>query len=174
MNNLSLLGSKYLHALLYIVADQPSNKNLSPSVPLVGTDSYKRLLIWLGAMNVDITRVRFYNQTDGPFDNPISKATLNKAVELGQIKVIALGNKAAQYLNKAGVDEYFVLPHPSSRNRLLNDTILVKEKLGACKNYIYGQIKKESTETVCPVISTSEQSNSQRQTVFSQTDKEGS
>ncbi len=136
-NSLLLMGSKYLHALIYFVADQPSNKNLSPSVPLVGTDSYKTLLEWIGEMSIDITRVRFYNQTDGPFDNAYSKATLNQAVKLEQIKVIALGQKAAGYLNKVGIEEYFVLPHPSGRNRLLNDKELVANKLGACKRYIY-------------------------------------
>jgi hypothetical protein len=158
-NSLLLLGNKYLHPLVYFVADQPSNKNLSPSVPMVGTDSYRRLLVWCGAMDIDVTRVRFYNQADDPFNNPLTRMTINKAVELGQIKVIALGQKAADYLAKVGVDEYFVLPHPSSRNRLLNDVLYVKEKLGACRSYIYGQTKKEDLETESAATITPEQSS---------------
>ncbi len=137
MSNLSLLGTKYLHGLVYFVADAPTEKNLSPTVPLVGTDSYKTLLKWLGEMNVDITRVRLYNQCDGPFNSPLSQMTLNKAVELQQIKVIALGKKAASYLAKVGINEFFLLPHPSGLNRLLNDEKYVNLKLGACKAYIY-------------------------------------
>ncbi len=136
-NSLLLMGSKYLHSLIYFVADQPSNKNLSPSVPLVGTDSYKTLLKWLGEMDIDITRVRFYNQADGPFDNAMSRATLNQAIKLGQIRVVALGQKASQYLGKVGVEEYFVLPHPSGKNRLLNDKDYINNKLGSCRTYIY-------------------------------------
>lgn len=137
MNSLLLLGTKYLHGLVYFVADQPTKDNVSPVVPLVGTESYRTLLRWCGEMDVDITRVRMYNQVDGPFDHTISRATLNKAIELGQIKVIALGQKAASYLVKVGVNEFFILPHPSGRNRLLNDKEFVKEKLGACRKYIY-------------------------------------
>ncbi len=137
MSSLLSMNSKYLHALIYIVADQPSNKNLSPSVPLVGTDSYKTLLRWLGDMDVDVSRIRFYNQNDGPFDNGMSRSTLNQAVKLGQIKVLALGQKAAGYLNKVGVEEYFVLPHSSGKNRILNDKQYLENKLGACRKYIY-------------------------------------
>lgn len=150
MSNLMLLGNKHLHSLLYIVADQPSNKNLSPSVPLVGTSSYKNLLNWFANMDVDITRVRFYNQADGPFDNQLSLLTLNKAIELEQIKVIALGQRAAKYLDKAGVEEYYILPHPSPRNRQLNDPEFIKGKLAACQTYIYQGIiyEKESKESI--------------------------
>jgi hypothetical protein len=132
-----MLGTKFLHPILYIVADQPSPENLSPAVPLVGTASYKTLLSWFAEMNVDITRVRLYNQIDAPFSTPLSKHTLNKAVELGQIQVIALGQKAAAYLMKEDIDEFFVLPHPSPSNRLLNNPEFVKEKLGFCRTYIY-------------------------------------
>ena len=148
MNNLTLLGTKYLHGLVYFVADAPTAKNLSPAVPLVGTDSYKTLLKWIGEMDVDITRVRLYNQCDGPFNSRMSQVTLNKAIELQQIKVIALGQNAANYLAKVGINEFFLLPHPSGLNRLLNDKKYVDLKLGACKQYIYegvlnGQQKRE-------------------------------
>lgn len=135
MNN--LLKFSFLHSLIYIVADKPTKENISPEVPLVGTSSYKTLLNWLADMNIDITRVRLYNQIDNPFGNSLSRSTLNTAIELGQIKVIALGQKAATYLTNSGIKEYFLLPHPSGRNRLLNDKNFVKVKLEACKNYVY-------------------------------------
>ena len=132
-----IFNTRHLHGLVYIVADQPTAANISLTVPLVGTDSYRTLLSWIAEMDVDITRVRMYNQCDGPFDNPLSRTTLNAAIGLQQIKVIALGQKAATYLGNVGVEEYYILPHPSGLNRLLNDKEYVKNKLESCKVYIY-------------------------------------
>lgn len=133
----SLLKIPHLHPLVYFIADKPTKTNVSQEVPLVGTQSYKTLLEWIGEMDIDISRVRMYNQTDGPFSNTMSRVSLNKAVVLRQIAVIALGQKAATYLKKAGINNYFVLPHPSGRNRLLNDKHFVINKLMDCKKYIY-------------------------------------
>lgn len=137
---LFLLGNKHLHSLVYFVADAPTKDNVSPNVALVGTSSYKNLLTWIGEMNVDITRVRMYNQVDKPFDHPMTISTLNKAVLLDQIKVIALGQKAADYLMDSGVKVFYMLPHPSPKNRVLNDKKALKENLGACKNFIYNGV----------------------------------
>lgn len=138
-----LLTTNYLHCLVYIVADKPSKDNIDPEIPLVGTSSYKRLLGWIGDMDIDITRVRLYNQSNNPFSNSMTRVTLNTAIELGQIRVIALGQKAAIYLKKAGIRQYFLLPHPSGRNRLTNDINYVKLKLEDCKNYIYKGVLNE-------------------------------
>lgn len=138
-----LLRLKYLHSLVYFVADKPTKDNMSQDVPLVGTQSYKILLEWIGDMDIDITRVRLYNQIDNPFNNIMAQSSLNKAIQLKQICVIALGQKAATYLNKAGIKNYFTLPHPSGRNRLLNDKKFVKIKLSACKKYIYDGVINE-------------------------------
>lgn len=143
-----LLKFPYLHCLVYIIADKPVKENISQDVPLVGTDSYRKLLEWLGLMDIDITRVRLYNQSDKPFDTTMGRVTLNQAIELNQIRVIALGQKAASYLMKAGVKQHFLLPHPSGKNRLLNDKEFVKLKLAACRNYIYKGVldERESPE----------------------------
>lgn len=132
-----LLHFRHLHPLVYFVADKPTKDNVSPTIPLVGTTSYKRLLEWIGEMNIDITRVRMYNQADNPFNNPLSIMSLNRAITLDQIRVVALGQKAATYLTKTGIKEHFILPHPSGKNRLLNNQEFVKMKLIACQNYIY-------------------------------------
>lgn len=133
----SLLRFPQLHCLVYVVADRPTKDNISTQVPLVGTGSYRRLLEWLGMMDIDITRVRMFNQVDDPFGNVMSKASLKQAIQLNHIRVVALGQKAATYLTKVGVTDYFLLPHPSARNRLLNDPDFVKMKLDNCKRYIY-------------------------------------
>lgn len=125
-----------LHSMLYFVADKPAASNLSVSVPLVGTSSYKTFLNWCADMDVDITRIRMYNQCDKPFEG-LSGTSLNMAVQKNHIKVIALGEAAKKYLLKAGIEEFFVLPHPSGRNRLLNDKKFIKETLEQCRDYIY-------------------------------------
>lgn len=50
-------------------------------------------------------------------------------------KVIALGNTASDALKQIGV-QHFKLPHPSPRNRRLNDNDFINEKLEACKYYM--------------------------------------
>src|SRR5665213_2208169 len=125
-----------LHSMIYFIADKPGKGNLSESVPLVGTSSYKTLLRWCGEMDLDVTRMRMFNQSDKPFEG-LSGVSLNLAITKGHIKVIALGGEAKKYLLKAGIEEFFVLPHPSGRNRLLNDEKFVKKTLEQCRDYIY-------------------------------------
>lgn len=52
-------------------------------------------------------------------------------------KVIALGGFASSVLTKLNVD-HFRLPHPSPRNRLLNDKKFEAEQLRLCKKYLNG------------------------------------
>jgi hypothetical protein len=87
-------------------------------------------------MNVDVSRIRLYNQIDKPFDG-LSGASLNLAIKKKHIKVVALGVEAKKYLLAAGIEEFYCLPHPSSRNRLLNDEDFVKKTLSQCRDYIY-------------------------------------
>lgn len=122
--------------MIYFVADKPTKENLSLTVPLVGTSSYRTLLKWCGDMDVDVSRVRMYNQSDKPFEG-MSGISVNTAIEINHIKVIALGNAAKKYLLKVGIKEFFILPHPSGRNRKLNDKDFVKKTLEQCRDYIY-------------------------------------
>lgn len=138
-----LFHTNFLHPLVYFVADKPSKDNVSQTVPLVGTQSYKTLLVWIGEMNIDISRVRMYNQSDAPFSNALTRASLNRAIDLRQICMIALGQKAATYLKKAGIENYLMLPHPSGRNRLLNNRDFVDNMLTNCKHFVYKGITYE-------------------------------
>lgn len=133
---MSLPIKNHLHPMLYIVADKPGKDNLDPAVPLVGTRSYRTLLTWLGSMDVDVTRVRFYNQSDDPFRG-YSGQSLNQAIHHNHIRVLALGVKAKNYLLKSNIEEFFALPHPSSRNLVTNDKKYVKTVLEQCRSYIY-------------------------------------
>jgi len=125
-----------LHSIIYFLADKPGKKNLDPSVPLVGTSSYKTLLSWCADMDLDVSRMRMYNQSDAPFDG-LSGVSLNIAIKKKHIKVIALGVEAKKYLLAAGIEEFFCLPHPSPKNLLLNDKDFVDKTLEQCRSYIY-------------------------------------
>lgn len=136
MKDLVLL-KKTLHSMIYFVADKPTKKNIDPTIPLVGTKSYLTLLQWCAMMDVDVTRIRFFNQVDEPFPIETNMTSLNKAIDMDHIKVIALGKKASAYLNKSNINEYYELPHPSGLNRINNDSRKLKKVLEQCRSYIY-------------------------------------
>lgn len=57
--------------------------------------------------------------------------------EIDNCKVIALGNEVSNYLWVKGV-KHFLLPHPSPRNRKLNDVNFVHSQLHNCKTFLEG------------------------------------
>lgn len=65
---------------------------------------------------------------DADFD--VLKSCITK-----ETKVIALGAFAATCLDRINIS-YFRLPHPSPRNRLMNDKEYVQNVLNKCKEYI--------------------------------------
>lgn len=50
-------------------------------------------------------------------------------------RVVALGSTASDALRRIGVD-HFRLPHPSPRNRKLNDPSYVEELLNECRKFL--------------------------------------
>lgn len=60
---------------------------------------------------------------------------LLKEVTKHHRKIVALGGFASKVLDKLGV-EHFKLPHPSPRNRLLNDKEFERSELERCREYI--------------------------------------
>ena len=108
--------------MIAFVGDTPSAKNVDPNVPFVGTQSYKRLLEWIWMMDVDISEVSLFNRGDLiPFRDTT--------------KVVALGNNASEWLGRV---PHFKLPHPSGRNRKLNDEKYVRKVLQQCKKWLNG------------------------------------
>ena len=128
--------------MIVFVGDKPGKANLDPYIPFVGTKSYKTLLEWIYAMNVDINAVMVVNRSGvipypGNCDGDmilIKSPALETDLCKGD-KVVALGNEAEQHLNRLGV-KHFKLPHPSGLNRKLNDKKYVDQILKECKTYL--------------------------------------
>ena len=124
--------------MIIFVGDKPSSKNTDPSIPFVGTQSYKRLLDWIWRMDINITNVGIFNK-----DNLSTLSTSDHIF-------IALGNKAEEALKKHHTYRwdaennkevkfeaiYFKLPHPSPRNFKLNDKKYESDCLKKCKEWL--------------------------------------
>ena len=84
-------------------------------------DTIDRLLNWCTAWG--LTNFEFMNCSD----------------EVGEKYTIdfALGNVASDSLSKVNV-EHFKMPHPSPRNRQLNDKQFEKTMIRKCYNYLQG------------------------------------
>ena len=115
---------------LLLVGDKPSRKNLDPRIAFVGTPSYKRLQQWLQVMVPEKADIRAVNRVDPAFATHLISASLDG------YKIIACGEEAAQALVNFGVAKFFKLPHPSGRNRKLNNKAYVDEILLKCKAWI--------------------------------------
>lgn len=113
--------------MIIFVGDKPSAKMKPGAKPFEGAKCEKRLYDWLF----------FLIGQGSDLDKALSFKIINQCNsttdELKGKIIIALGNNASKFCKGY---EHFKLPHPSSRNRLLNDKEFVKKKLKECKKYI--------------------------------------
>lgn len=106
------------------VGDKPSRKNWRHEVAFVGTQSYQSLMKWVSTMGVmDFRMVNSNSQED--MDRILSH----------EGPIVALGNIASIRINRLGLT-YFKLPHPSGRNRLLNDKQALHSRLTECVEWL--------------------------------------
>ena len=108
------------------MGDKPSSKNINSEVAFVGTPSYEVLLEWIAKLQLSINNVKLYNKSD---------QRLLIAFKSRDCIFVALGNVASKYLDLGG-QPHFKLPHPSPRNRKLNNPAYVEAVLKDCKNYL--------------------------------------
>lgn len=109
------------------VGDKPSKHNTDPRIAFLGTKSYKTLLNWMEALEVE--DFQLVNRTDPNFVEVVDKAVKD------QYNVVALGKEAHIALLNINIGHYG-LPHPSGRNRWLNDKTKLAAYLKACKEYL--------------------------------------
>lgn len=111
--------------MILFVGDRPSPKMKSGAKPFEGAACEKRLKEWIKTLGVSEYRIK--NSTDvGIYMSAL--ITHNTGYP-----VICLGNNASNRLNSV---PHFKLPHPSYRNRKLNDKNYEKQVLQECKDWL--------------------------------------
>lgn len=125
---------------ILILGQNPSKDNTDPDIPFEGTRSGKILDKWLQDILGD-NGCEIMNCSDNQDFKFTSDNVKFLATKIGYVankfdKIVALGKKADAILKLAGVD-HFTLPHPSGRNRLLNDKRFVEDMLTECFLYIH-------------------------------------
>jgi len=113
-----------------VVGINPANKSGSPTL--------KKLNAWM-----DNLGVKFYSFMNciGDKGNYLSKQVDYSLIEqysmgIKYYKILALGGFPSKVLNDLKID-HFKLPHPSPRNRKLNDRRFEQTILEECKTYLY-------------------------------------
>jgi hypothetical protein len=106
----------------------------------------RRLGRW--ADSLGIGTFSFTNAFYGSLDHP-DLQFLGECVE-GHDRVIALGNVASSCLHKLGI-EHFKMPHPSGRNRLLNDREYELAMIERCREYLRGEADSDQRAQQAPV-----------------------
>lgn len=110
----------------------PSNK---PTLKGKPNATFRKLESWMSHCNVQ--HFSFCNTFDDPSEAKYSKVDFQRLCTLtkGYDKIIALGGFVSGSLNKIDVP-HFKLPHPSPRNRLLNDKAYERKIINECKDYL--------------------------------------
>lgn len=115
-----------------VIGMNPSTK---PTLKGKPNATFRKLEDWMS--KVGVQHFSFCNTFDTPCEATFDKVDSWRLIELstGADKIIALGGFVSTTLNKLGI-EHFKMPHPSPRNRLLNDKTYEKKILKQCKAYL--------------------------------------
>jgi len=121
--------------IVYFIGLNPSKKNTDLNTPFVGTQSFNRLRQWLDSLKVcRYVLMNVSSRVD--FKKPTQEELDTLKDDLKDVKVvIALGVQVKSILDQLNI-ECFALPHPSGRNRMLNNKGYVRTKLTLCNEYI--------------------------------------
>lgn len=111
------------------VGDEPSKTNVSPDIAFVGAKCFDTIVEWIKELNPD-----YYVCLNS---DTISQLSDTKRLEKSGFRVIALGNKASERLEKMEIP-HCKLPHPSGLNRKLNDKQQISLDLMVAHSYIMG------------------------------------
>lgn len=116
--------------MVLFVGDRPSRLNKDPEVAFIGSRSEKVLKNWID----------FLNPKEASLINSHTSILMLRIEVYSNLgdTVVALGNVASQRLTKAGIP-HFKLPHPSGRNRKLNNKKFIDSELKKCQTYLRGK-----------------------------------
>lgn len=122
--------------MILFVGDKPSKRMKQGAEPFVGAACERRLQQWIHQL--DVGHYYIVNSV-----NPEHILTINLWIVLGAA-IVALGNNASKAL---GQNAHFKLPHPSGRNRQINDKEFIEMRLLQCKEYIT-KVHKENVDKI--------------------------
>lgn len=115
------------------MASNPSHAETPPTL--------KNLEKWKVEIQLDDHDVRFFNVSNAVTEG--NRPLKSSEYELDRLRsdvsefdvLVALGNTASHALGKLKLS-HFKLPHPSPRNRQLNDPADIQARLEECRTYI--------------------------------------
>ena len=128
------------------IGSNPSERSSSVVPFWHDTSSNKILSSWIGQIDVNtIESFHYLNVANyvTPGNRPLKISEIKMEIsslrerlgELGDVKIIALGNSAQKAMTLMGVD-FFAMPHPSGLNRQLNNLKYVEEKIKGLRFYL--------------------------------------
>lgn len=123
------------------IASNPSRLNIDKDVPLVGSKSEKVFKEW--AKKLQVKSFKVVNAS-----NIVKSGRLREdEIQYDKVKkeydaykpdkVVCLGKTASRVARKLGLYGCYELPHPSPRNRKLNDKVYIERILNNCRLYIH-------------------------------------
>lgn len=112
--------------MILFVGDDLSPKAKTP-VPFKGAACEKRLNEWIATLGFDRKDVKIINRTDKNFQLAVMLAAHRG------LPIVALGNNASSAVTPV---PHFKLPHPSGRNRQINNKEFISAKLYECKKWL--------------------------------------
>ncbi len=133
---------------ILIIGLNPSRKNLNPIIPFDGTQSGVVLNRWIEHLQIKYDELTFLNLCDEVESDSKNmtlkklRKNLNKKLELIQEMspdlIITLGMKVRSVVTTDVLPSYRFLdmPHPSPRNRILNDKVKMNNFLNMSKKFI--------------------------------------
>jgi hypothetical protein len=112
--------------MIIFVGDVPSSYNIDSKIAFKGAKCEKHLMDWIESIGVLKDEFILINQIEVSYAWFVTAHARNN-------KLIALGNNASKSIRDI---PHFKLPHPSGRNRQINDLKLIKIKLKECEKWL--------------------------------------
>ena len=124
-----------------IVGSNPAQASPDNSAFHPSTRSRKVIDSWFEGIEAELTFINISNEKT-PENRPLNVSEISKSNEIHKQlqsfknhKIVAVGNAAGNALKRAGID-FLAMPHPSGRNRLLNDPAYVQGKIKQLRDYL--------------------------------------
>lgn len=120
--------------MILFIGDKPSPKMKSGAPAFQGAACEKRLMEWIYKIIVNDADKNKYR---APVEAYLiaNKNDEELLIWARASKVIALGNNAAKHIFSMDIP-HFKLPHPSGRNRQINDKEFIAKKLKECREWL--------------------------------------